>query len=439
MMSSLVRNTLIGLGLLSSLASAQAQSLVDVVRHALNHYPALAAAQARTEGVRADIGRARSAHLPQINLGAGLNAYSSGSVPAALGRSSFLPSARLNLWAGGRIEADVQRSEALTQASEAQLRLTADDVALQASEAYLGWLKSEDLWALAQHNLQGHLDTLADIRTIAQVDTGRRIDLEQAQVRVDNARLLLQSRLSERAIAVQKLQRFWPEAAHGLPDPATGADLQGTPLAQMPASLPDALARLDDTLPSLAVLRAQVLAAQAAVRQAQGQYWPSVDLAASRQFNTNTQRFETLSQLQLNMAIYNGQATQAQVDAAQAQLRTAEAALEEARLQQQEKLVQAWQEWTTTRARADLGVAQSNVGDKVVEGYRQQFRLARRSLLDLLNIQADSFNYRNAAQSAYHDERIARARLLATMGELARRFSPAEAPAQATPSTPNPA
>lgn len=97
---------------------------------------------------------------------------------------------------------------------------------------------------------------------------------------------------------------------------------------------------------------------------------------------------------------------------------------DEARLTQKEKVANAWQEWATSTSRARLGATQSDVGDKVVEGYRQQFRLARRSLLDLLNIQADSFNYRSGALAALHDERIARARLLAAMGALAARFEP---------------
>lgn len=69
-----------------------------------------------------------------------------------------------------------------------------------------------------------------------------------------------------------------------------------------------------------------------------------------------------------------------------------------------------------------MGSSQSEVGDQVVEGYRAQFRVGRRSLLDLLNIQADAFSYRSAARASFHDERIARARLLAAMGELASRF-----------------
>ena len=54
---------------------------------------------------------------------------------------------------------------------------------------------------------------------------------------------------------------------------------------------------------------------------------------------------------------------------------------------------------------------------------RQQFRIAKRSLLDLLNVQADAFGYRTAAQAAFHDERLARVRLLAAAGDLANRFA----------------
>ena len=62
------------------------------------------------------------------------------------------------------------------------------------------------------------------------------------------------------------------------------------------------------------------------------------------------------------------------------------------------------------------------MGEQVVEGYRQQFRLARRQLLDLLNIQAESFGYQSAAMTAFYDEQVARVRLLAVMGDLAKRF-----------------
>jgi len=297
-------------------------------------------------------------------------------------------------------------------------------VALLATEAYLNWAKTADLYQLTVRNLNGHLETLEDIRKIAQADAGRRIDLEQAQVRVDNARLAMQQRKSDLVQAMQKLQRFWKDEMAARPMGLTEATATHGPLGSLPLSIEEATSHVKDELPILAQYRAQVSAAEAAVRQAQGLHWPTLDLVSSRQFNTNTQRFDTLTQLQLNMAVYNGYGTQAQVEAAAAQWRAAQAALDEARLMQKEKVANAWQEWATSTSRAQLGNTQSDVGDKVVEGYRQQFRLARRSLLDLLNIQADSFNYRSGALAAMHDERIARARLLAAMGALAARFEP---------------
>lgn len=401
----------------------EAQTLPEVVQLALAQYPSIVAAQGKTEATRAEIARARSQHYPQITLGAGLNSYSSGQVPTSLGQKSYSPAMRVNLWSGGRIEAEAERAQALNQASSLQATLTQDEVAYQATEAYLNWLRTLDLLALAERNLRTHLDTLEDIRKIAQADTGRRIDLEQAQVRVDNARLSVQLRQADRQQAMQKLRRFWSGPLAEPPSDIEALFSSG-PLARLPASLDDALERITDDFPGIAQYKAQVLAAEAGVRQARALYWPSVDVVTSRAFNVNTLRFETLTQLQMNMQVFNGRATSAQIEAAVAQLKSAQAGLDEARLIVREKVGLAWQEWASARSRAELGQSQSSVGDKVVDGYRQQFRLARRSLLDLLNIQADAFNYHNAARLAFHDERLARARLLTAIGELAQRFGP---------------
>ena len=415
--------------------SCQSQTLSEVVQQALAQYPAIAAANAKTDAARSEIGRARSQHYPQVTMGVGRNSYSSGQLPASMTSNSFTPAAKINLWSGGRIEAEAERAEALAQSSASQALQTQDDVALQATEAYLGWVRQTDLSALSERNLQVHLDILEDIRKIAEVDTGRRIDLQQAQVRVDNARLALEMRQAELAQMAQKLRRFWSgplQTAASLSEQA----FQGGQLHQMPASLNEALLHINDDFPGVANYKAQVTAAEAAVRQAKALYWPTVDVTSSRAFNGNTLRFETLTQLQVNMQVFNGQATAAQVETATAQLMSAQASLDEARLIMKEKVGLAWQEWVTSRSRAQLGLAQSSMGEKVVEGYRQQFRLARRSLLDLLNVQADTFNYQTAARSAYHDERIARARLLAAMADLARRFSPGPVAPQSAAATP---
>lgn len=414
------------------MSSAGAQTLPQVVERALQAYPSIQSASAKADAARADIDKARSAHQPQIGLTAATNHYASGTIPSSVGRTSLLPTAKLNLWSGGKIEAEATRAEALTRAAEHQRDSTLEDVAQQACEAYLNWDKTADLYSLAVRNLNSHQETLEDIQKIAQVDAGRRIDYEQALVRMENAALALQQRKADLAQAMQRLRRFWPDEMDARPVGLDAAVSEHGILGQIPLTLAAAMERVTDDLPSLAQYRAQVQAAEAAVKAAKGQYWPTLDAAMSRQYNPSTLRFETFTQLQMNAPLYTGGATSAVVESAQGQLKAAQFSLDEARLMAREKAALAWQEWASTRSRALVGASQSDVGDKVVEGYRKQFRVARRSLLDLLNIQADSFNYRSAARAAFHDERLARVRLLASTGDLSRRFS-AE-PGRVTPS-----
>jgi outer membrane protein TolC len=402
-------------------SAPHAQTLQQVVNQALQTYPAVLSASARTASARSDITRARSAHYPQLGISATANAYSSGTLPLGTERSAISPTARLNLWSGGKIEAEAQRAEALTLASVHQQANTLDEVAQLA--AYLNWAKTADLYSLAVRNVNAHRETLNDIQKISQADTGRRVDYEQALVRMENATLALQQRKSDFAQAIQRLRRFWKGEMDARPMNLDSAMSDSGVLGRIPSSLAKTMDLVSEDLPPIAQARAQLQAAQASVRQAKGQFWPTVDLAVSRQTNTTTGKQDALTQLQVNAPFYNGGGTSALVESAVNQVKSAEFALEEARLLAREKAAFAWQEWASAKARSDTGSAQTLVGDKLVDAYRQQFRVARRSLLDLLNIQADTFGYRSAAQAAFHDERLARVRVLAATGELAKRFS----------------
>ena len=415
--------TIAGMVWLGVVSGIQAQTLPQVVNQALQTYPAVLSAAARADATRTDITRARSAHYPQLGLSASANAFSSGTVPTGTQRTSISPTARLNLWSGGKIEAEAERAEALALASDYLKANTLDDVALLAAEAYINWAKTADLYGLAVRNVNAHRETLNDIETISIADAGRRVDYEQALVRMENATLALQQRKSEFTQAIQRVRRFWSGDMDARPLNLEADVMENGVLGRLPSSLASAIEMVSEDLPAIAQARAQLQAAQAGVRLAKGQFWPTVDLAVSRQLNTGTGKNEALTQLQVNAPFYNGGGTSALVEGAVGQVKAAEFALEEARLLAREKAALAWQEWASTRARAETGSSQSVIGDKLVDAYRQQFRVARRSLLDLLNIQADTFNYRSAARTAFHDERLARVRLLASTGDLARRFS----------------
>lgn len=412
-------------------AGVQAQTFTEVVQNALANYPALQAARAKTEAARSDIDRARAAHYPQIAYGYTRSKYSNTELPASTKQNMNTPSVKLNLWAGGRIEADAERSESLLASSEQFEAVSRDDVAQQAAEAYINWARALDMYALASKNVASLNVTLDDIQKIVAVDSGRRIDFDQAKVRLDNATLAKLQRQTELAQARQRLGRFWPGALPSVPLGVQAAMSDKNTLGQMPNGIAQVVDQINDDLPNIAQQKAQVAAAVAAVNLAKGQYWPSVDLTSTRQMNLvpstvflgpTTYKEDTLTQVQLSMPLYNGGATSAGVNAAVSQLSAAQNTLDEVRLLAREKAVFAYEDWLNAKDRAAQGQAQSRMGEQVVDGYRQQFRLARRQLLDLLNIQAESFGYQSAAMTAFYDEQVARVRLLAVMGDLAKRF-----------------
>lgn len=402
-----------------------AQSFSEVVQNALAMYPGIQAARAKTEAARADIERARAAHYPQINYGYTRSSYASGSLPSTVEANTRSPSLRLNLWSGGRIEADAKRAEALTESSVFAEAATRDDVALLAAEAYINWARSIDLFNLAAKNLESHNVTLEDIRKIVAVDSGRQIDLNQAQVRMDNAALIKLQRETELSQARQRLMRFWLGQLPIRPVGLTEALSTNGRLGQVPRSVDQVLSVVTDDLPVVAQQVKQVHAAEKAVSMARGQYSPTVDFTSARQLNLSgvaPYKQDTFSQVQVNMLLYSGGSTSAAVDAAVGQLKAAQFALDEARLIAREKATLAYHEWQSAQGRSTQGASQAKVGDKVVDGYRQQFRLGRRQLLDLLNIQAEAFGYQSTATTAFYDEQVARARLLAVTGDLAKRF-----------------
>ena len=395
------------------MTAVHAQSLEDVIRRAVAAYPAAAAARAHAESAGADLERARAARWPVIGLSAAGTSQERMPRPWVTG-----PQATYNLYSGGSIEAGIDRAQALVTAAEQRADTTFDEVALQAAEAYLAWARAIEQVALAQANVAVHERILDDVIRIVAVDPGRGVDQLQAQVRVDAARLALTQRTIERAQTAERLARY---AGLALPLEPVGLDAEP---GAAPASLEEALALVNDEHPQLGQLAAQSRAASAAVIVAAAQHHPRVDLSVSRALNPYTQMLDTVSQVNVTLAMFDGGAITAGVNAARAQERVSRLALDEGRLVVRERVASAWAEWQAAERRARLSDEQRATGVRLAQGYQEQFRLARRSLLDLLNIQNETFGYRVAALGARFDRRVARYRLSAAMGELARRHQP---------------
>lgn len=416
-------NRLLVVGLMTGLPIiGAAQSLQQAVQKALTDYPSISAARYESEAAQADVTRATAAHWPQLSWTA---RYASHPLSGNSERWFQSPNLSLNLWSGGRIQSDVQRAQALAQASQKQQHITRDEVALLSTEAYLLWAHQQSMLALAQNNLAKHASILSDFEKIAQIDTGRRIDLDQARVRHDNARLIRLRTQIDLDNAAQRLTRLLMAP---LPAEPQGLDF-ALPIRH--ANLAQAQQDLHDQHPLLAQWLAQRDAALASVRYARAQGAPTLNLNYAKAITNGVDEKRFVTQLQLNLPLFDGGSTQGAEAAAWARVQAIESQLQEARLVLNEQLATAWGDWQSAINRAELGQQQTLSAERLAEGYAQQFRVGRRALLDLLNIQSDLYTYQSAALTAHYESRTAQARMLATLGQLADAFT-------ATPNTTTP-
>lgn len=398
--------------LLGAGAPVAAQSLAEVVRETLAQYPAVLGARALAQSSAFDLERARAARWP--TLGVGATALEQEAAPRRLVAT---PQASYTVYAGGGIEAGIVRAEALLRAAEGKTALTLDEVGLQAAEAYIVWARQLEAVQLAREHLQALQRIREDVGRIVEVDPGRRVDLNQAEVRVSAAQLALEQRQAELAQAQARLARYY-----GRPAPLRPEGLEEEP-GERPATLGEALARAGQRHPLLAQAQAQVDAADAARAQARAQMRPRVDVQVSHALNPYTLRPGLSTQLNVNMPVFNAGAGTAALAAAEAQARAARAGADEQALVLRERVSAAWSDWQSAQRRETLSDGQDRAARQVVEGYQLQFRLARRSLLDLLNIQAEAHGYALAAASARAERRLARFRLAAAMAEIAPAYT----------------
>lgn len=397
---------------------SNSQTLDEAVAIALSQYPSILAAQAKVRAADYDIVTARSGHFPQISWQGTNSIYS--NVPATPFQPNDTwiqsPAVSLNIWSGWRIQSGVERAQAVLDSRKQQHRITQDEVAFLVIEAYLNWIRTGELIRIAKANLAAHERLRNDILSIARVDQGRRIDVDQAQVRVESAKLSLEEKLAEHEVYSLRLSRMLLGA---LPSKPSGYEnIRGV----LPASQEQALAAIDDKHPLISQQLSEIEAAQASVRQAKAGFSPTVNLSYQKQTTQGLGQGDYVTQLNLSVPLFDGGSAYGSTISAQSQVEAARQGLLEARITLKERLLSTWAQHLSAKQRAAVGKRQVVSAKKLVSGYDQQFRVGRRSLLDLLTVQDNFYVYQMQANNARFEELIGRARILAVMNRLALAY-----------------
>lgn len=376
--------------LFSAPAYAEDSGLRAVLRQALNSDPRLLEARANIAAAEEQVQIAQAGHYPVLSLTgrqtiAQRQSHSANREDADIGLHG-----RLNLYAWGGIEAAVARDRSKQGYYRHKYDETREQLGKTISELYLAALRAREQSAVYRESLARHDKMLHDLSIIVRYDAGRRSELTEAQARRLQAEsnLLQQQRILHTSLS--SLSRY------------TGRTLQAADLRDpFAGSTPeDIISRYQNrsqlSHPSYLAQKSEWDSVRAQVDVSRSRRLPSVNLEG----NLNRNNREVF--LSLNWHIFD-HAARHTVRQDGYSLAAAEAKLEEILRETAEKSQTAKVDMGQSRRRMLVAIQQISAQREVVRAYEAQFKIARRSLADVLNAYQELSNIQIAEVNAYAD------------------------------------
>lgn len=371
-------------------------SVQQAVLRAFARNPQIAQAAAQIRIGASELKLAESAWLPQIALNGGFGQANQSDVSGSRGHtSSAAVSLTQLIYDFGKTGGSIDEQEHLSEAYRYQLYSTMTAVGQQTLIAYLQ-VKRYQMLIDATAN---HIESLEQVKAIARMraDAGlnAQSDVLQAETRIaSTVATLEQYRALQRSTLAQLTV------------------LTGVVPAQLP-ELPQVLLQQKISLKALPYQQsAQVRSAQSLqeaarqrIRQAEAQHWPTLSVQAARARNETRSRSYWDDQLRLlvDAPVYQGGAVSAQVDAASYAREAAQAQVEAAKLDLNQRASTSYADIIGAQQRQLASERQFTSATYTREVYRDEYRLSKRSLNDLLSVEQDVLQAENSRVTAQYD------------------------------------
>ena len=407
------------IGLQSMTIPVIAQSLEQAIAQTLSSNPEIRSAynefMSRNELIDASTGE----YLPSVDLEAGIGYEDYDNKLGTQGE--FDPrnvkiSVRQLLWDGSITYNDIQRNKAETEAQRFQLLADAQDMALTATESYLDVLSAQDILALSEANFAVHQRIYSDIKKRADAGIGSTADLAQVEGRLarSNSNLIsAKNNLIDKNTAFVRTVGAYPEA---LEIPEVDFNFLAT-------SLEDALEKAKKNNPVVYVASNDIEAAQQQYEQAKGTFYPTFTLEASQEWGeeldgSSGDTDELSAMLKMNYNLFNGGSDAAKSRRAAYQINKSKDIRDRAHRMLEEGTRLSWSAMELTSEQSQFLQQHVDASAKTVIAYEKQFRIGKRTLLDVLNTENELFESRKAYLYAHYSGILAKYRVLNATGLL---------------------
>ncbi|HAU1190821.1 TPA: TolC family outer membrane protein [Legionella pneumophila] len=420
-----MRKALFVAALLTS-SYATADTLYEAVQYGMIANPDILLNTAKGLSAKQAIDKAKGALYPSIDVTGGFGRQRSVNPTSAA--IDDTPSTTLNivesavelrqrLFAGGGIINEVKRNQYLTQAQKWKTQGIAEDLALEITKNYFAVLLHERLYAYSIENLKAHKAVFKMIKERATAGITRTAEVDQANARLALAeanKISALADLQEVKINYAKTVGKWPE------------NLQ-MPRVPERNRLPNNLSRIIekglDNHPTVKSSYADIKEAKAQYDVARAAYYPEVNLVLNSSKNKNLGGLvgpndsDTVA-VRMNYNAFRGGADAARIRETAYQVQEAYETKNRTLLELKETIRLAWNAYVASALRIQPLKQHVTASRKTRAAYQDEFKVGKRTLLDLLDSQNEYYESQIELARAENDEVLSRYRILNGMGCL---------------------
>ncbi|WP_420788495.1 TolC family outer membrane protein [Vibrio alginolyticus] len=362
------------------------------------------------------------AYLPSIDLDAGIG-YEGLDPSDEVGRGDTdytRKEASVTLtqliWDRSATLNDLDRTAAFSKSVRFQLLADASDKALEVTKVYLDAVKAYEILKLSENNLAVHKDIYDDIKKRVNSGIGSTADLTQVEARLAKAHGNLAAAQNNLYDSHTMFTRLVGQTPQGLIFPRADQNF-------IPYTVDEAVGLAFELHPVIQVALADVDSAKFQYKQSKGVNYPTISIEASQTWRDDADGLkgrsdETLAMLRLRYNLFNGGSDAANSENFAYQLNKAKDLREGAYRNVEEGLRLSWSALDLTLQQKEFLSDHVDSASETVIAYEKQYRIGKRTLLDLLNTENELFEARKDYLDSKYAEQYAKYRVMNATGQL---------------------
>ncbi|WP_035247747.1 TolC family outer membrane protein [Desulfogranum mediterraneum] len=398
-------------------SSSSAETLQDAVQEMISTNPNVRTVAYNRLARDEEVVQARADYFPKVDLqlGAGKD-YVNQPFDEDLSPQLAQLSLRQNVFAGLSTKNEIERQKARVRSEAYIVRTTAENTALKTSRVYLEVLKNQRVLELAEENLLIHQRISDQIKLRSSSGVGSKADMDQIRSRLT----LAQSNL---IVGQQNLldakTNYLAVVGHlpaGLTQPEINRQL-------LPETMEQAEQLAIAKHPTLQSANADLDARHFQDQVAKSPFYPVVDLELDQLYESETnysfeEREDLRAMVRLRYNLFNGWRDKARKAETKHLINEAREIRNNTHRQVVESIRLSWQSYQAALNRIVYLKQRVEFATSTASAYSQQWNIGKRTLLDVLDSEAERIDSLQQLIVARYDGLYAQYRILNGTGRI---------------------